>query len=1502
VAQQDLSGTTGSALYRSPNAIVSTFIYDTSRDSDPGWVDRCNWQSWINEPLVGTWLYGPSSGFGSELDARDWLGVGQSPTTGSLITGDSQTFSNSVGGWLVSQYVTLTNPSGRLRMTFTGTSGQVPIAYIALTTVANQRYRIDFTYATSVNGKNTFIGAGTTPTGSTLGSLVMSTGTIGSKTVSFVATSTTTYINFSGSTQWATNDYAEIDNITCTPVSYATNPSGAYYQDNTTGKFQRLWKNLLPNSAWLGGTSGTESAGAVAPTGWSFSSNSGSVTYGSSTYNPSGNSIRFQASAQRPYVTASYGVTSGATYAQSVKVEAITSGAPTLNDLLGLAAVTTSAMTYRANGAAVSYTYVVQAGDVLEVEYTFNASGSAQFRFGPGCGGNTTMDVTLSAPQVEFVLAGGSATAFENKSTSDTGITEVFRGNTASFPRLAALIAEANYLTIFDLTKPGRPMWMRFNGNVNPTTNWWASGSSITAIAMVNGRMYVGASVSGMRIVNFASDDMDIAYTANAGKPQGGISTRNGTANWLARATGIALVGGVVNAIAATVLPDAPFDPATGLQVPTIAVATSTSTNGISVIRHDGSVVNTMYGGVMNVSFDARGNAVTMGENNCNYRKAWASTGYQSYSTFVGGPLTFGSGNLVPAGSAAVSSRHYGRLSVVNENSGAFAMVRDNDSAPGSTLAAMVTTYSNTGWLTGDIRRCWLSDTSTGPASSTTVVTNGTFDTDLTGWSPVIANLTWVAPGQMQIVHNNSSNAGRAVQGPLLVPGRTYRVRCDVVSLVGDATGARVGIGDANGNAQSGWAGGSLIAGSSSVVGTGTIDATFVITPGSVYNLGYFGVFAQGGTYTNGGGIIVDNVIVTELVSDRSYRNKPLTIYGTLTRTAVASAAQLMFYSGWSGTNYAQEAYSADHDFGTGGWRIGAWINNPVATGFAPANFVANSSLAGAVSGVIGSGGAFPTTMSAGSTGNTLTYTVTTGTTTGGQPKISVRVQGTPVNGNGFRLFLGNSGGMTPAANGQAFYFQLQGAITGGSNANTSNPVLYVDEYDTNNGYLGTLNFGQITGSTVATVGAVNTVNQSATAKLSSPYIYLGTTANAPIDITFDVAVPQMNRGTTPCAYVSTSGSQYLGFAPIYERSASTGPYIKAGIDCYGCLAVEAYDGTTTRRATSSAACNSGANFKASFEYTTDGTLRVGVDGITQGTATGNPLLTLSNSSAVVTVGNSRTLDSAFPGSIALLRPTATVPTSDQKAFMYAQEQALFQPAAQCCLPDSGAIVQIAYDSMQDRVKVVSAANESTFSGLTMTSYAPASAGSISKASHQSGVKLIARSGTMPGVDVTVPAYGLLSELFNRAERAARLSRTEEVFDWIGGFTAAVSSNTTGLSAFSPSLTAGSAYPLQTTLVGAQLTASTLPAGASLQNLWNYSTGTLSAPIGTGGSAVAFAFTDFILPYGYEAKSVLVNGVFKQEGSTKDWTRIYDGFRETIRFAVAPGSTAWVQIKARKVA
>ena len=57
-----------------------------------------------------------------------------------------------------------------------------------------------------------------------------------------------------------------------------------------------------------------------------------------------------------------------------------------------------------------------------------------------------------------------------------------------------------------------------------------------------------------------------------------------------------------------------------------------------------------------------------------------------------------------------------------------------------------------------------------------------------------------------------------------------------------------------------------------------------------------------------------------------------LQVFGTITKTKVATGADLVGYSGFSASNYLQQPYNADLDFGTGDFCINFWITSPITT------------------------------------------------------------------------------------------------------------------------------------------------------------------------------------------------------------------------------------------------------------------------------------------------------------------------------------------------------------------------------------------------------------------------------------------------------------------------------------------------------------------------------------------------------------------------------------------
>jgi len=358
----------------------------------------------------------------------------------------------------------------------------------------------------------------------------------------------------------------------------------------------------------------------------------------------------------------------------------------------------------------------------------------------------------------------------------------------------------------------------------------------------------------------------------------------------------------------------------------------------------------------------------------------------------------------------------------------------------------------------------------------------------------------------------------------------------------------------------------------------------------------------------------------------------------------------------------------------------------------------------------------------------------------------------------------------------------------------------------------------------------------------------------------------------------------------IVDRSYSSGTKLNIGITPTGLLIATAFDGTTTRTVTTTAAYNTATWLKAEACYTTDGTLSIRVNGTEVATTRGNPLLTLNNSNAVLTIGNAFALDAPFPGSLALVKLSATVPTIEQSVWMYEQEKQLFRSGVNCVLPDSGAVVDLTYDDATDKWIAVSATNESEFSGLVRTSVTPVPAGSYTRAVAYSGVQMLARSTANPGVDVTIPAYGLREELVKRAEAAARLNAQMATYDYVGGFTANTTNGNTAILSV-----ANLTYP--TSFIGARVSGSGIPTNATIVAV-SGTTIYLSAAATATATGVAISFADFILPVGMEAKEVSLAGEAQREGASAQYTRLYDGFKETIRFGTPPSNTALIQIQA----
>ena len=317
------------------------------------------------------------------------------------------------------------------------------------------------------------------------------------------------------------------------------------------------------------------------------------------------------------------------------------------------------------------------------------------------------------------------------------------RGTRKEFPAVAVIVAESNpnRITIYDGDDPDLPMWMVFTASTSATANFLTvAGQPLSSVAILNGELCIGfpsANGWGVGRISFVEDSQKW-YWASATvyyQKANTVAQRNVENSYVAGHAFAGLVNAKVNDIAMTVLPNAPVDSATGLSVPTIAVATD---GGTSVIRDDETVVDlTGFSPVTTVHIDADNVIGTSNSGTPTHDFIFKTHIPPSDEAYNGG-ITAGSKNYY-----------------MNSNSGTIPLLRDLDMSDstydskddvvyrggnaGFDIIRAGVNYSqthsnpsiayiskdyNTGYMVGNIKGAFLSDT------DTTDKTNGQTDPD----------------------------------------------------------------------------------------------------------------------------------------------------------------------------------------------------------------------------------------------------------------------------------------------------------------------------------------------------------------------------------------------------------------------------------------------------------------------------------------------------------------------------------------------------------------------------------------------------------------------------------------------------------------------------------------------------------------------------------------------------------------------------------------------------
>jgi len=500
------------------------------------------------------------------------------------------------------------------------------------------------------------------------------------------------------------------------------------------------------------------------------------------------------------------------------------------------------------------------------------------------------------------------------------------RSTRAEFPAVAVIVAESNKVTIYDGDDPSLPMWMVFNRPTSFITTllWPWSTVTATAIAALNGTLaFASTGSSRFKTVNFIDE---VSYQWGLTQSYKGnvpISERDTSWTNTVPITGT-VVSTELNDVAMTVLPNAPTDPATGLKVPTIAVATE---GGVSVIKDDGTVVDitsnfgSTYSVCKSVSFSSANDLKFL-------------MGYSGYTSFFTKPIPASDQTVITVqsdptdkdfmwGGYNLPAILFGGNAVTARLDNYFAdelglTIGSEADTPSKNMVAYTTSDYTTGWMPGDIKLAALADTTAETLSGSELVVDGSgnwvgdFDVaaDVSEWTAINnAVITHqAASGRMRVTNGATGRAG-AEKTITTTVGKHYRVTFDGIAGTSPAVFLYVGTASNNSN----------VANIVNVNGTG-LSLDFVAESTTTY-LQFLPSFTTNGVYVE-----FDNISVRLADPDRSVNGNGLGVHGSITKAPVATGADVVAYSGFSASNYLEQPYNPDLDFGQGDFCVMGWI------------------------------------------------------------------------------------------------------------------------------------------------------------------------------------------------------------------------------------------------------------------------------------------------------------------------------------------------------------------------------------------------------------------------------------------------------------------------------------------------------------------------------------------------------------------------------------------------
>ena len=487
------------------------------------------------------------------------------------------------------------------------------------------------------------------------------------------------------------------------------------------------------------------------------------------------------------------------------------------------------------------------------------------------------------------------------------------RGSRREFPAVAVIVVDTtDKITIYDGDDPDLPMWMIAN-----TSNQMFFESNPFCVSAVNAKIAIGNNPYDLAVVDFLKDESIEYATGRITVWSGGIAKRNEPNSSLSgqNIETYGIIDRNVNDVAMTVLPNAPIDAATGLPVPTIAVATD---GGVSVIKDNGTVVDITAGGgasyngvswiditennnlifeqdsgsraVFCIPIPSRDRTTETNDGSINDKvimKWYANGAHEPYPCYNGGGVVEAIGL---AGDNQALRSEYGDLTILEPNL----------ASPEYGKVAYISTYYNTGWMPGNIKGAWLSDTTQETITGEKLSSNTFYNT---GWSAYGAGDFVINANGTVSVTGTGDKGESYLSSPAFTTevGKTY-----VISLTtSGSSGTGIGIYPYNTNGPNAY----------------VWDRDFYFTSTNAST--EFFLYRFGGHI---GSATLTSISVKEVDVDRSVNNNGLKVFGNITKTPVATGADLVAYSGFSASNYLQQPYNSALAAGTGTQTFIAWF------------------------------------------------------------------------------------------------------------------------------------------------------------------------------------------------------------------------------------------------------------------------------------------------------------------------------------------------------------------------------------------------------------------------------------------------------------------------------------------------------------------------------------------------------------------------------------------------